>query len=146
MTETSAGPSAGRPLDASKTSTRRGGDRERDREDKTPSSLGMALDAERAPRARLAAVIGAMRPDWRLADVVAAVNSDDRPFRVVAMAHITAAADPTTVSPNRGRTIPWAGHPGAQPLPTVADALNPQLDDHGFEVGRCPICRRGGRP
>ena len=106
----------------------------------------MALDAERAPRARLAAVIGAMRPDWRLADVVAAVNSDDRPYRVVAMAHVTAAYDPTTAHPNRARTIPFGATPTAQPLPTVADALNPQLDDHGFEVGRCPICRRGGRP
>lgn len=30
------------------------------------------------------------------------------------------------------------------PTPTVDDALNPQLDEHGFPAGSCPICRRAG--
>ena len=114
---------------------------------KNTSSLGMALgDPERVPRSRLATVIAAIRPDWRLDDIVHAIAADDRPLRTVVMAHVTAAYDPTTAHPNRARTIPFGATPTAQPLPTVADALNPQLDDHGFEVGRCPICRRGGRP
>lgn len=28
-------------------------------------------------------------------------------------------------------------------LPTVDEALNPDLDGHGFPVGACPICRKG---
>lgn len=28
-------------------------------------------------------------------------------------------------------------------VPTVDEALNPELDQHGFPTGACPICRRG---
>lgn len=33
--------------------------------------------------------------------------------------------------------------PTAPTLPTVDQALNPELDQHGFPVGACPVCRRG---
>ena len=142
--------SAGRPLDIIGTPRAvRDAEGERETESKrytTPSSLGMALEPSEATRARLASVILSIRPDWRTTDVLAAINTDDRPWRTVVMAHITAAYDPTTAHPNRARTIPFGTVPAAQPLPNVQDALNPVLDEHGFPVGRCPECRRGGRP
>ena len=34
--------------------------------------------------------------------------------------------------------------PTAPALPTVDEALNPTLDQHGFPAGACPVCRRAG--
>lgn len=33
--------------------------------------------------------------------------------------------------------------PTAPAMPSVDEALNPELDEHGFPVGRCPVCRKG---
>lgn len=92
----------------------------------------------------LARVVVSLRPEWRFTDVCVAIQADDRPWRTVVAGSIRGALDPGTRHPNGLRYVNPAGPSTAPQLPTVAEALNPDLDDHGFRVGACPVCRRGG--
>lgn len=109
---------------------------------KNTSSRGMALGFDAA--ADLSGVIVSIRPDWARDVVYDAVKADDRPWRTVVAGSIRGALDPDTRHPNGLRYVNPAGPSTAPQLPTVAEALNPDLDDHGFRVGACPVCRRGG--
>ncbi len=108
----------------------------------TTSSRSMALGGD--PIGAIATVIVSIRPDWDWTTVVGAIGADDRPWRTVVAGSIRGALDPDTRHPNGLRYVNPTGQATAPQLPTVAEALNPDIDDHGFRVGACPVCRRGG--
>jgi len=109
---------------------------------KNTSSRSVALRPDQ-PAEHLTGVILSLRPDWTPDAVWMAINGDDRDWRTVVVASINGAADPGIRHPNGLRYVNAGFGDTAPPrLPSVAEALNPQLDAHGFRVGACPICRR----
>lgn len=94
----------------------------------------------------LGVIIATVRPDWRLEDIRKAIASDDRPWRTVVAASIRGALldGPDTIRhPNGLRYVNPTSTDTTPPLPTVDEALNPQLCRHEFRAGACPLCRRG---
>ena len=111
---------------------------------KTPSSRSMALAGriESGYVKYLALVVWSLRPEWNVQMVESALLSDDRPWRTVVLASIRGAADPDIRHPNGLRHVNADGPHTTPRLPSVHEALNPELCDHEFRVGACPMCRR----
>lgn len=118
---------------------------------KNTSSRSVALAANRGIEnvEHLAATIRSIRPDWTDVAIEAAIWSDDRPWRTVVAASIRGALldGPDTIRhPNGLRYVNPAGDTTVERLPSVDDALNPELCPHGSRVGACPMCRQENRP
>ena len=84
-----------------------------------------------------------IRPDWKPEQVHATILRDRRAWTTVVAAALECALDPDVRSPfaienhgarSRTETVPV--------LPSVAEALAPQLCAHEFRVGACPFCRQ----
>ncbi len=88
-------------------------------------------------------VVASIRPDWSELAIQTALFADDRPWRTVVLASIAGAANPDTRHPNGLRYANPTNGANTQTYPSATEALNPQLDHHGFTVGACPMCRRG---
>ena len=123
---------------------------------KTTSSLsdaqtrGRAIEQATTARIRsihpvdaLTVTLIEIRPDWKPEQVHATILRDRRAWTSVVAAALECALDPDVRSPfaienhgarSRTETVPV--------LPTVAEALAPQLCAHEFRVGACPFCRR----
>jgi hypothetical protein len=110
------------------------------------SSRSVALAATRT-NDDLATVILSLRTDWKFSEILRAIDADDRPWRTVVAASIRGALldGPDTIRhPNGLRYVNPTGTDTTPPLPTVDEALNPQLCHHDFRAGACPLCRRAG--
>lgn len=96
------------------------------------------------PLDALAVTVAWIRPDWNIALLRAVLARCNGSHHELAERALRVALDPDARTPaaieNAG---PIRRNNVAQTYPTVDEALNPDLDPHGFPVGACPICRKG---
>ena len=85
-----------------------------------------------------------LRPDWNIALLRAVLARCNGSHHELAERALRVALDPDARTPaaieNAG---PIRRANVAQTYPNVDEALNPDLDAHGFPVGACPVCRKG---
>ena len=96
------------------------------------------------PLDALAVTVAWIRPDWNIALLRAVLARCNGSHHELAERALRVALNPDARTPaaieNAG---PIRRVNVAQTYPTVDEALNPELDAHGFPVGACPICRKG---
>lgn len=120
------------------------------------SSLSAAQGARRAEEATLTAriraipeidaltrLVATIRPQWDIPTIRRAIERDDRPWTTITEAYWRGANDPTIAHPNGLRYIGTTYDNPTPRLPDVTEALNPELCQHEFRAGACPLCRRG---
>lgn len=96
------------------------------------------------PLDALAVTVALLRPDWNVAAVRGVLARSNGSHTELAERALRVALDPDARTPGALENAgPVRRSDGAQTYPTVAEALNPVLDSHGFRVGACPECRRG---
>lgn len=96
------------------------------------------------PLDALAVTVAWIRPDWNITLLRAVLARCNGSHHELAERALRVALDPDARTPaaieNAG---PIRRTNVAQTYPTVDEALNPDLDGHGFPVGACPVCRKG---
>lgn len=96
------------------------------------------------PLDALAVTVAWIRPDWNITLLRAVLARCNGSHHELAERALRVALDPDARTPaaieNAG---PIRRANVAQTYPGVDEALNPELDPHGFPVGACPVCRKG---
>lgn len=90
----------------------------------------------------LTRLVASVRPSWDVLAIRRAIERDDRPWTIVVDAFWRGSNDPNIAHPNGLRYVGGVYETTVPVLPTVAEALAPQLCAHEFRVGACPFCRQ----
>lgn len=115
------------------------------RDDRSDERESITSQVRRIPEAAaLARLVCGIRPEWSIDEVYTWALRDERPWADVVAAGINGARDRAIRQVGGLQFTGPAAPTTAQSYPTVAEALNPRLDEHGFPAGSCPICRRAG--
>ena len=94
------------------------------------------------PLDAMAVTLAMIRPDWSPTHIRAVLARSNGSTRDLARRALTLALDPDVRTPNGIENADMRRYDPTPVLPTVAEALNPQLCAHEFRVGACPVCRR----